>query len=534
MPSLNIIFATRLRRRTLDWGMNILSHERKKERWTFSGLLLVVLVLAVGCRSGDASSPPGRKELKASAILPSNQNNWPTTSDDLVVYLDVSEPMRNYVLPDGQSVFSQTLRTLREFSAIQSIPVRVHLRTIAKQVGPPQPNAALADAAFSQKIYNGSESNLVSAIICFNQNLPSGVSGQAQTTSSVKSLTSPVPVKDEALAVAGGESKGAAVMSVKPPRFHVLVTDGVQYAARTDGGDGCASGTDAFCVRQKIRALLDQGWAGSVLALRSEYCCAFFSENEQKWIGFDTKSLPPSNYRPFYLFIFSPDHKAVDEFVLSLKESLRKSINPMPQMRELPLTAQYAEGALGFDRNADFKTKDTDRLRCTTLGGKAGEPLFLSFQLQEESRTIPIPFELKLTLSWSEHGKDADEPQQLANLLDWSLERVYPSQEQTSSRYPEIELVKAVADAQGRFVIAATAHWPHAAGQAAWQAYRLCGRFKRDAEPSWINQWSTPRDVTPAAGSRTLDLRTTLLGLWRNPVLEKQPVAEAYLRIGPM
>jgi hypothetical protein len=507
----------------------------KRQRRPVARLLLSVLLLAAGCSNGG-SLPPGRKELGALAtetLKPPNLNDQTATTDDLVIYLDASEPMKGYVLSGGQSVFSQTLRSLREFATTQSTPIKVHLRTVSKEIGLPQPNAALAEASYTQKIYTGSQSNLVGAISVFSQNLyPTSTPTPVTDRSRPSSPGAAIGVK--AMNTANPKPAEASAVSQAPPRFHVLVTDGVQYAEQARVNDGCASGADAFCVQQKIRALLDQGWAGVVLGLRSEYCCAFFSENSQKWIRFDTKSLPPDEHRPFYLFVFSPNHNALDDFVISLKANLRKSINPNPPLRELPLTAHYAKGAPGFERDADYKPRDKSRLRCTKLSGKPEEPLFISLQLREESRAVATPFELGLSVRWSEHGKDAGSPQELAQLLDWSLEKVYPRQEQSGRRYPEIELNKVAADEQGRFVIEATAQWPRSAGAVTWRGYRLSGRFKRDAEPGWIGQWSTPRDTTPAAGSRTLDLRSTLLGLWRNPILEKQPIAEIYLRIGPM
>ncbi|MGH9842985.1 MAG: hypothetical protein ACREEM_29965 [Blastocatellia bacterium] len=461
--------------------------------------LLVLLILSASC-SGPA--PPGRKQLGAAAPAGDARQNVSATTDDLVVYLDISEPMKGYVSAGGQSVFSRTLRVLREFTTTLSPPVEVRLRTVAAAVSPLKSDIELADAAFKPAVYNGRESNLAGAIDIFSQSLrPS----------------SPEP------------------NAVAPPRFHVLVTDGVQYSRSARPNDSCSSGTDAFCVRKKILALLDRQWAGVVIGIRSQYCCAFFSEKKQQWVNFKTDGLSQGQHRPFYLFIFSPDHTAVDGFVVRLKENLRKNIGEKNlTLRELPLTASYAEGPLGFDSASGFQPADKAKLQCSKISAAgANDPLLLSLKLREESRATEIPFKLNLTINWSAHGKDCGEAREMAGLLDWSLAKVYPAREQTGYRYPEISLGEAETDDQGNVSLPAVAKWPRAAGDAAWRGYRLIGRLKLDSEPAWISQWSTDLDNAPAAGSRTLDLKSSLLGLWRNPVLEKRPVAEAYLRIGP-
>ena len=45
-------------------------------------------------------------------------------------------------------------------------------------------------------------------------------------------------------------------------------------------------------------------------------------------------------------------------------------------------------------------------------------------------------------------------------------------------------------------------------------------------------QWSTELDVSPDTGNRTLFLESALLGIWRNPQIEKQIVATMILRVG--
>jgi hypothetical protein len=78
------------------------------------------------------------------------------------------------------------------------------------------------------------------------------------------------------------------------------------------------------------------------------------------------------------------------------------------------------------------------------------------------------------------------------------------------------------------------AYWPRAAGTPAWQAYHLIAKLNLDkASPAWVREWSTDLDTSTNAGNKTLYLESTLLNLWRNPVLKKQAVVEVGFRIGP-
>lgn len=511
--------------------IKMLSNIRIYRKLAVNLLFLIVIVVLNSCED-STPRPPMLAELipKQSTWLPLNNNVQ--TSDDLIVYLDISESMKGFVSDDSQSVFSKTLRTLREFGATQSLPLKVHLRKVGKDVGSPQPNAALVNAAYNKTIYLGSESNLSAAISEFNKNLQYSVISKQ----SISHATSDSLIVDPSMNnKVQKENSGISNIS-KPPRFHVLVTDGVQYALHKRTNDECASGADAFCVQQKVRSLLDQGWAGTVLGLRSEYCCEFFSENNQKWIKYDTKNLSVDEHRPFYLFIFSPEHTSLADFVVSLKANLRKTIEAKLIIRELPLTTPYITDSLSFECNKDFIEKSdrqNKRLSCTTATKKIKEPLLITLRLQEESTFIPVNFQLSLPVMWSEHVRDSYELQELKGLLDWSLEKTYPKNERDGYRYPEMNLDKVYPVGDDRFVFIARTSWPQAAGIAAWRGYRIVGRLKRDAEPGWISQWTTPRDTMPSAGNRTLDLRTTFLGLWRNPMIEKRAIAELYLRLGP-
>lgn len=470
-------------------------------------VFLSLLVFSASCSSScNGTAVPGRKQIIPSpkaSDSPEASRTTPVTTNDLVVYLDISEPMKGYVHHD-QSVFNRTLRTLREFSTTLSPPVKVHLRKVSAGVGELQSDIEINRAAHSKAIYTGDQSNLVGAIGYFNQNLI------------------PASGKDQ--------------VSITPPRFHILVTDGVQYSSQASADGSCSSGSDAFCMRKKILDLLNQGWAGAVIGIRSQFGQTFFSEQAKRYVDFTTDGRPVEEHRPFYLFVFSPDHAALDNFVITLKEALRRDVNEKDLLlRELPLTGNYSEGAINFDPASGFQTPDKAKLRVSKIPGDSpNDPLLISLRLKEVSAATEAPFTLNLSIPWSSHGKDCGGTQELASVLDWQLEQTYPAKEETGKRYPEIDR-KIVVEYGGndQLKLSAVARWPKAAGTPGWRGYRLAARLKPNSELNWIRAWSTDNDRISEAGTRTLDLKTTLLGLWRNPVLEKQPIAEFYLRIGP-
>jgi hypothetical protein len=473
-------------------------------------LLLGPLVFSNVCLSGcNGTVAPGRKQIGAVYSAHNGPKEQSATTNDLVVYLDTSKPMKGYVTSDGQSVFSQTLRTLREFSTTLSPQVKVHLRKVDSTVGDLQSDSALNDAASGKTIYTGDESNLVGAISYFNQNLfPS---------------SAPSP------------KTGASVIT--PPRFHILVTDGVQYSRNASPDGSCSSDSDAFCVRKKILELLNQGWTGAVIGLRSQFSPQFYSEQAHRYVDFKTDGRPIEQHRPFYLFIFSPDRAALDNFVVTLKESLRKDASEKHLfLRELPLTANYSDGPMKFEQWSVSKPDDKGKLRVIKINGDSpDDPLLVSVRFTEETYATEAPFTFDLSVNWSSHGKDCGGTQELANVLDWKLEQTYPAKEKDvkGNRYPEIQLTKVEPQENGALRFSALAKWPKTAGTANWRAYHLVARIKPNSVLNWIRDWSTDNDKTTEAGSKTLDLKTTLLGMWRNPVLENQAIAEAYLRIGP-
>jgi hypothetical protein len=484
-----------------------------------------LLLFSLSC---DGVDPPTRKAIGALASLGNGTKSASPapaersiTTDDLIVYIDTSSPMKGYVSADGQSIFSRTLRTLREFATTLDPPVNVRLRTVDSVVGPARSNTAISEASTNPAFYTGTETNLAEAIAYFaeSERITGGPADQANGQN-----------KDQPAL----NSENPPPQPIKTARFHILVTDGVQYSRQQNQDMHCASGSDAYCVRKKLLELMAGGWAGAIIGLRSQFCCSFFSEMSQRPVAYDTRKLEPKDYRPFYLFIFSPDHEALDKLVARFKESLRDTLdNKTLSLRELALTPKYAADKFVFN-DADFRSGEKTKLSCKKVDDAL--PLYLSFRLREEAKAVRVPFELAVNIPWTDHALDCGSPKELTQLLKWELLSAYPTEEATGYRYPEvsIDFNNAQVDDSGRVVFQAEAIWPKAAGKSAWRAYRLVGRLNQESHtPIWVREWSTDIDTRSETGNRTLNLTTALLGIWRNPILKEQVVADLYLRVGP-
>jgi hypothetical protein len=447
------------------------------------------------------------------------------TTDDLVIYLDTSSPMKGYVRADGQSIFSRTLRTLREFATTLDPPVNVHLRTVDSVVGELRANAEIVNASTNQRFYTGSETNLAEAIGRFGDSLFSNSSP----------VTVPVEQRLESPLGQSGEAgkEASSLKNSAPPRFHILVTDGVQYTRQQKAQADCASGSDAFCVRKKILELMEKKWAGAILGIRSQFCCAFYSEKNQRPVAYDTGKREAKEYRPFYLYLFSPDQEALGKLVERLKESLRATLDKKELiLRELALTQSYSSENLA-PADIEIDSGDKSKLKCAKVDDN--RPIFLSLRLQKEVKATSVLCQMTLKIPWTQHALDCGTEQELAALLQWELVPVYPQKENPAHCYAQLKLTnKPVADDKGRIAFQATVEWPQDSRKAAWRAYRLVGRLNQEATiPAWVRDWSTDLDTSGEMGSKTLDLTTALLGIWRNSALKEQVIAQIYLRVGP-
>lgn len=485
---------------------------------------LNILLMAVCMSSCSGEDPPDWEEVNVTNAAPAAPSLH--TTDELIVYLDTSASMAGYVTSDGQNVFGKTLRAVRDIATSFKQPVRVSVRYVAAAVAGPDPDGALAlQKASITDVYKGGETDLAGAINSFN---PKQTAAQASPTGNASANGTP------------GDGEQASA----PPsaRFHILITDGVQSTRGQNTKLACLKGSDATCVREKIINLIKQGWGGYVIGLRSQFHGKVYSETGGGSFVYETPEGNWKRYRPFYLYIFSPDPAALDEFVDVLRERLRP-LAQQESLRVLALTAPYTHEAGNAELIVPPESEDAVELS----GDQEKTPPRFTLEVKRDrDETTPAPFTVAVTVPWSKQVQDSAPPQELVKLLRWEVVPVYPKETDAAKaagearRYPTVKLADGsntqTLDAQGRVPIQLTVGWPRSTAKPSWGVYRLQAkldlRMEHDPLP-WIRQWSTDLDQSAQYADRTLDLETVLISLWRNPVLEKQTVTSVYLRVGP-
>lgn len=480
-------------------------------RSLFLSLKLVLVLSIVACNGG----PPDWKAVLPPAPTPTPSSSTPVeTTNELIIYLDTSASMAGYVTKDGQSIFGKTLRELRfATGTFANSDAKVLVRRIASDIGPALADMELTSASQDQTIYRGGETNLAGAIQSFR--IPTTpVSNTPAQITNAKASTSDSP-------------KAAPI-----PRFHILVTDGVQSTRQGSATRDCATGSDQFCVRQKIGELLQAKWGGCILGIRADFHGKVYSEVNRLAIPYETHTNDPASFRPFYLYIFSPDPQALNSLVTSLKQRLKGLVANSEPIRELNLSFPYTSGP------AEFEAAISKEARGFIERSKdsAGVPAKLTLRVDVDTEMSGAkPFSIVAKLPWSDHALDTANEAELAQLLTWKVEDVYPAQGESSGRrFPQVKIVQTHVDNPGQLTIDATAGFASGTGEPSWRVYRIEARLNlNQISPSWIKEWSIDLDTTREAGNRTFNLETALLGLWSASTTKDHVVAEAYLRIGP-
>ena len=473
--------------------------------------LQFVLVLSI---TACGNRPPEWSEaLKNTNPVETSSPPTPVdTTNELVVYLDTSASMAGYVSKDGQSIFGKTLRELRfATGTFANSDARVLVRRIASDVGPALADMELTSASQDQNIYRGGETNLAGAIQSFRvPTTPVGSASEQTTNPKASTSDSPKPLPI--------------------PRFHILVTDGVQSTRQGSATRDCATGSDQFCVRQKIGELLQSKWGGCILGIRADFRGKVYSEVNRSAIPYETHTNDPAGFRPFYLYVFSPDPQALDSLVTSLKQRLRGLVPKSEPIRELNLSFPYIKGPAEFEASVakesrGFIERSKDR---------EGPPAKLTLRVDVDTeKSGAKPFSIVAKLPWSDHALDTANEAELAQLLTWQVDEIYPA-EAAGKRFPQVKVVQTHVDNPGQITIDATAGFNSGTGEPSWRICRIQARLNlNQISPSWIKDWSVDLDTTREVGNRTFNLETALLGLWSASTTKDHVVAEAYLRIGP-
>lgn len=425
-------------------------------------------------------------------------------TDELVVYLDTSASMAGYVSPDGRAsfavspdgstIFSKTLLELRNVVTMMSPQPKVAVRRVETNISAPSfSDLDLSRASIDRNLFRGRETNLAGAIKTFSQPLDPNAEAKA------------------------------------PPRFHILVTDGVQSAAKENADVNCAQGSDKICVKKQLLALVNSGWGGAILGLRSEFQGDVYSEIAHRAVPYSS-GRDAGRFRPFYLYVFSPDRGALERLI----DALRQRLAPLGKedaLREYALTADYAGGAAAVEVAQDKATKELLEVRLDKAKEGTNARLTVRPSLDTETKGGQR-FRLTVKPVWSNDAQRVGSPDELAGLIKWELTPVFPEQERSDTRYPNFKLVgQEIKD--GRVELTFEAGWTKDTGATAWRMYRLSGKLDVEKNaPPWVSEWTTDLDTTPEAANKTLNIASSLANLWKNSALAEDPVVEVCVRVG--
>lgn len=460
-------------------------------------LLIFALLFAFNC----TPLPPDWADCEMKEI----EHSAPETvssSDHLVVYLDTSASMNGYISgdaknsfsfdPDGQTVFSKTLLELRNVVTSLNPQPAIVVRKVDATISTPSfGDLELSQAALNRDLYVGKETNLAGAIKSFSESLD-------KTTE-----------------------------NVAPPRFNILITDGVQSAQQQKTDVSCTQGSDSFCVKKQLLELINKGWGGAILGLRSEFQGNVYSEISKKAVPYSSGK-EATKFRPFYLYIFSPDRAALEKLVESLKQKLIP-LGKEDALREFALTSDYVNGA----STVEFQNENKELIEVKQEKVKDGENPRVTIKADLDTERNDIgkkPFTMIVKLPWSNHAQTAGS--EIADLIKWELKLLNSEKEEKSLRYPELKLIKTETQ-NGVAALTLETGWNKESGTPAWRLFRLVGKLDVDkAAPPWVSAWTTNLDTTADTASKTLNLESSLANLWKNSAMEKKAIAEICIRVG--
>ena len=429
----------------------------------------------------------------------------PNVTDNIVVYLDTSKSMRGYISPrdgrnfsvssNGQTVYSRTLLELKNAASLLSPDYTVGLRRVTEQLGAPAKALEISTGAIRRDdFYQGDDTDLALAVKSFSQNLNPDEAG--------------------------------------PPRFHILVTDGVQSSST------CTQNSDPRCLKEQILNLIgkkEANWSLTILGLRSEFDGLVYSEVLPGTSTDYQSGKSPAAFRPFYLYIFSADQDELNQFTASLKERLLK-LKPADAketdfLREFPVTDNYRRY---LDGNITVLSTSEEQTHLLTLTPElAGEnPAFTVKVSTSTEDSGAERFAITTDFPWKPEAELVGAKRELSEIIKWELHQC--AEKPPESRYPFMRLSDKVEYTDdGKVTINLETGWTKGEGRRGWRTFVLVGRVNTDkVSPKWVADWSTPTDTGSGEASRTLNLIESLGTLWRNAAIQKQVVAKIYLKVG--
>lgn len=426
------------------------------------------------------------------------------------VYLDISQSMKGFAITGSQ--YEKALWELRTFLENRNTQV-YRVGNVVEQE--PSGMALIADAGRNRDLYSADQDNLAKGFAHFN------------------------PTKHQAPQPTN--SPDAGKVETAKPGVYILITDAVQSLFNQSPHEGCGLGSDWICVKQEIQALLDQGWAGCVIAVRSQFDGLVFPERDGRRQSFRYRSDANdiNTFRPFYVFMFAPSTDVLAPFSSKLQESFRQHLLAQSfEVLELtslsPVTPVNIKSETNNGNARLFLTKDqvTNDVKLKDY----------SRVVVRNSVTSPQPD--KFILDLAAHAPAETD-------VRWKLAHVYyggpktgrkPSERDANCRYPNLQLIadqKPVEEVNakgegGTFKVEFQVDWPVDPGEPAWSVYRLDGFIKGEDPMSWITNWSTDDDTDPRHAGKTLFLNRLLGDLWSaSPLKLQRRTAELYLWVGP-
>ena len=466
-------------------------------------LIAGMSLVAWGCE--HPISPPAPE-----AVIP----RQPAQSDTRkIIYLDISLSMKGFAIPGSQ--YDKSLWELRTFLENRDTPVYL----VGNQIQQNASGAALiADAGRNQDLYTADQDNLAAGIARFHS--PNNQLANAPTPAA-----SPLSVKD----------KGAK------PEIHILITDAVQSLFEQSPNEGCGWGSDWICVKQEMQALLDKGWAGCVIAVRSQFDGFIFPERngrrERFWYRSDMENL--NTFRPFYFFMFSPSAEVLAPFSAKVQESFRQHLMDKSfeviELTSLSPVSPVNVNSEHYDRSASLSISREQKKTDSSLQD------YSRVTVRSDVESVkPNNFILKFGAKVPAEAE-----------VTWKLARVYYSNRvagrkatdrDDSLRYADLTLVAHnkpveqlnVKSNGGTFSVDFQVDWPVDSGTAGWSVYRLDGFIKSEDPMLWVHEWSTEDDTIVTHANKTLFLNRLLGELWNaSPLKLQRRMAELYLWVGP-